>query len=541
MASVWSPCGSALNSRSGSDSKPTTGLTKKTVDLRPWTGHLPAGSSLDASDLTVRTSLPAAWASMWGSAPGAPLLLDGRGDGSSRWTTAGQFDETTRAVAGALARLGLRGGDRMVWSMSSSLASAAIVVGALRAGVVVVPANPSYTIPELGHIVDDAMPVAAVVDDPALATTLAEAHNGLIVVGPELVRAGSGRVGTHEDGARGMEAAIDRCRPDAPALIAYTSGTTGSPKGAVLSHANLLASSESVAATWRWSAEDRLVHGLPIFHVHGLCVALFGTLLAGASAILLPRFDSDAVLDAAAAQRATLFFGVPTMYHRLVSSGRGDELGRLRLCVSGSAPLPAELHREIGTVAGTSVLERYGMTETLMAVSNPYQGERRAGTVGFPFPGVEVKLVDEQIWVRGPAVFSGYHDRPHSTAEAFSEGWFRTGDLGAVDDGYLRILGRSVELIISGGFNVYPAEVEDVLHGCPEVAEVAVTGTPSDEWGEIVTAWVVPASGGGPEVERALLAYAAQRLAPYKRPRLVRFVDVLPRNAMGKVTRSELR
>ena len=187
------------------------------------------------------------------------------------------------------------------------------------------------------------------------------------------------------------------------------------------------------------------------------------------------------------------------------------------------------------------MLERYGMTETLMAVSNPYEGERRAGTVGFPFPGVDVRVEDDEIWVRGPAVFSGYLDRPGSNADAFSDGWFRTGDLGVVDDGYLRILGRRVELIISGGFNVYPAEVEDVLHGCPEVAEVAVTGTPSDEWGEIVTAWVVPTGRAGPECEGAVLAYAAERLAPYKRPRVVRLVDGLPRNAMGKVTRAELR
>ncbi len=229
------------------------------------------------------------------------------------------------------------------------------------------------------------------------------------------------------------------------------------------------------------------------------------------------------------------------MYHRLAGSGRVEELGRLRLCVSGSAPLAAPLHREISARAGAAVLERYGMTETLMTLSNPYDGERRAGTVGFGFPGVDARVVDDEIQVKGPAVSAGYSERPSATAEAFIDGWFRTGDLAVVEDGYVRILGRSVDLVISGGFNVYPAEVEDVLLGHPAVAEVAVTGTPSDEWGEVVTAWVVVAAGAGTAVEQDLLAYGAERLAPYKRPRLVRFVDALPRNALGKVTRADLR
>jgi len=314
----------------------------------------------------------------------------------------------------------------------------------------------------------------------------------------------------------------------------------------VLTHRNLLANSTSIAVTWRWEVDDRLVHALPIFHGHGLCVALYTSLLVGASAVLLPGFDAGAVLDACAEHRATLFFGVPTMYHRLLASGRVGELARLRLAVSGSAPLRAELHGEIARLAGTSVLERYGMTETLMTLSNPYDGERRPGTVGFPFPGVEVQVEESstgaggQILVKGPAVFSGYWERPAATAAGFADGWFCTGDLAEVDDGYVRILGRATELVISGGYNVYPAEVEDVLLGHPSVAEVAVTGTPSDEWGEVVTAWVV-ADGASPLDAGAVLAYAAERLASYKRPRLLRVVDALPRNAMGKVQRSALR
>jgi malonyl-CoA/methylmalonyl-CoA synthetase len=310
----------------------------------------------------------------------------------------------------------------------------------------------------------------------------------------------------------------------------------------VLTHANLLANSTSIAMTWRWDADDRLVHALPIFHGHGLCVALYTSLLTGASVVLLPRFDVAEVLDACTEHRATLFFGVPTMYHRLAGSSRVGELARLRLAVSGSAALSADLHGAIKDSARTEVLERYGMTETLMTLSNPYDGERRPGTVGFPFPGVDAQVDDGsgEVMVRGPAVFAGYWERPAETAATFVDGWFRTGDLGVVEDGYVRLLGRSTEVIISGGYNVYPAEVEDVLLGHPSVAEVAVTGLPSDEWGETVCAWVV-ADGVSPVDAEAVLAYASERLAPYKRPRKVRFIDSLPRNSMGKVRRSELR
>jgi len=228
------------------------------------------------------------------------------------------------------------------------------------------------------------------------------------------------------------------------------------------------------------------------------------------------------------------------MYHRFARSPRVSELSRLRLCVSGSAPLPADLHRALAELGGQQVLERYGMTETLMNVSNPYDGERRPGSVGFPLPGVELKLSDDdEILLRGPNVFTGYWEQPEASAESFADGWFRTGDLGAFDpDGYLRILGRSKELIISGGLNVYPREVEDVLLAHDGVAEVAVVGTPSEEWGELVTAFIVPAADR--LSERTVLEFAAERLAPFKRPRAVHFVDSLPRNALGKVVKQEL-
>jgi malonyl-CoA/methylmalonyl-CoA synthetase len=492
-----------------------------------WEVHLPAGVRADDVDLTARGSLPSAWAGVWARAPSAPTLFD-RDRG---WIHAERLEEASRRVAGRLRGAGLEPGDRMLFSAESSLELVVAHVAALRSGIVVVPINTAYREREVAHIVTDARPAAALVDDRDRARwILAAAGREMVVVGPEV------DLPDHEPGV------LDAVGSGEEALIGYTSGTTGSPKGAVLTHANLLAGSESVGLAWRWSASDRLVLALPLFHVHGLCVGLHGTLLAGASAILVPRFDVESVLDAAGGHDASLFFGVPTMYHRLAQSSRVGELARLRLCVSGSAPLPADLHRVLAERGGQRVLERYGMTETLMNVSNPYDGERRAGSVGLPLPGVELRLSNEhggEIQLRGPNVFAGYWERPQVSAESFIDGWFRTGDLGGLDtDGYLRILGRSKELIISGGFNVYPREVEEVLLAHPAVAEVAVVGTPSDEWGEVVTAFVVPA--GDTPTPESLLSFAAEQLAPFKRPRLLHFVDTLPRNALGKVLKHQL-
>jgi malonyl-CoA/methylmalonyl-CoA synthetase len=478
-------------------------------------------------DLVAKGSLPAAWASAWAKLPSSPTLFDQE----CGWLSTAELEDCSRRVAGRLQAAGLEPGDRMLFSAESSCALVIAHVAALRSGIVVIPTNTAYREREVAHIVVDARPKAVLVDDDARAQWVrAAAGSDIIVVGPGV------------DLPDREPAIVDAAAPDQPALIGYTSGTTGSPKGAILSHANLLAGSESVGLAWRWTAGDRLVLALPLFHAHGLCVGLHGTLLAGASAVLMPRFDVDAVLDAAAEHRASMFFGVPTMYHRMAHSSRVRELARLRLCVSGSAPLPGELHRAIAERGGQQVLERYGMTETLMLVSNPYDGERRAGTVGFPLPGVELRLCEGdqgEIQVRGPNVFAGYWERPQATAESFTGGWFRTGDLGSVDpDGYVRILGRSKELIISGGFNVYPREVEEVLLAHPDVAEVAVTGTSSDEWGEVVTAFIVPARNQ--RTAESLLAFAAERLAPFKRPRRVHFVDSLPRNALGKVLKHEL-
>ncbi|MHB8681126.1 MAG: AMP-binding protein [Acidimicrobiales bacterium] len=504
---------------------------------RSWHEHLPAGAAAGGGALNGAGTLTAAWGRSWPTTPDAPALLQcWPGPDQGRWVGYGELDERTRAAAARWRARGLVPGDRVVWSPSPTVSSVVANLAALRAGLTVVPVNPSYTARELRHVVTDVGPAAIVAGDASLAGALAGAGDAAgagvaCLLAAELDAGSSSGPAAADD--------LDSAPPDAAALVAYTSGTTGAPKGAVLRHENVLANSSALALAWRWTPEDRLVHALPLFHGHGLCAALYSTLLVGASAVLLPGFDADAVLDAAAEPGASLFFGVPTMYHRLAGSGRAPELGRLRLAVSGSAPLAADLHGELRR-QGVDVLERYGMTETLLTISNPYDGERRAGTVGFPLPGVEARVEDGELLVRGPQVFAGYLDRPEATAAAFTDGWFRTGDMAEIeDDGYVRLLGRAGDVVISGGFNVYPAEVENVLMGLGGVAEVVVTGTPSEEWGEVVTAWIVP-DGSAPDGAE-LLAQAAGQLAPYKRPRIVHFVDALPRNAMGKVMRSQLR
>jgi malonyl-CoA/methylmalonyl-CoA synthetase len=475
-------------------------------------------------------TLPRVWAAHAESEPGRPMLWEAR----RGWVTAGELDRASRRVAARLAGAGLRPGDRVLMSAATSVELVEAHLAALRLGLVVVPANTAYREREIAHLVRDAGPRAALVDDPDRAAWIRRCRSDVVVVGPDV---------DLPDGP-GRPPVLDAAGPEDPAIIGYTSGTTGTPKGAVLSHRNLLASSESVRRAWRWTDSDRLVLALPLFHIHGLGVGLQGTLLAGASAVLLPRFDPDAVLDAVATHDATLFFGVPTMYARLASSPRLAELGRLRLCVSGSAPLPPALFVQLAEGSGQQILERYGMTETGMNVSNPYDGERRPGTVGFPLPGVDLRLGEGgEILLRGPNVFGGYWQLPEATAAAFTEdAWFRTGDIGEHDpDGYLRLVGRARDLIITGGLNVYPREVEDVLREHPSVADVAVAGTPDPEWGEVVAAWVVPGPAGDAPASDELVAFAADRLARFKCPRRVFLVEALPRNALGKVLRHELR
>ncbi len=480
--------------------------------------HFRAGEDPAAYEPLARRSLPAAWATRWAATPDAAVLAEAGG----AWLTAGELEDRSRRVAGRLFGAGLRPGDRVLYSTATSIDLVVAHVAAYRSGLVVVPTNTAYTEREVAHVVSDAGVRAAVVDDADRARWVRDtAGSDVVVIGPEV------------DLPDGPPPPLDTVGPDDLAHLGYTSGTTGAPKGAALTHGNLLANSEALERAWRWTAEDRLVLALPLFHAHGLCNGLHGTLLAGASAVLLAGFTVDGVLDAAAAHDATLFFGVPTMYHRLAASPRAAELARLRLCVSGSAALPADLHGALQRDAGTTVLERYGMTETNMLVSNPYDGDRRAGTVGLPLPGVDLRLAGRgEIEVRGPGVFGGYWERPDATTESFTDdGWFRTGDLGDHDEaGYLRILGRAKELIITGGYNVYPREVEDVLCAHPAVVEAAVVGVASAEWGETVVAHVV-----GTGDDATVAAWAESQLAGFKCPREYHWVEALPRNALGKV------
>ena len=489
--------------------------------------HFPRGIDPDDVDLLDEASLPAAWAKRWASGATKPTLWD-PGTG---WISRGYLARRTKAAAGRLFGAGLRKGDRIILSAAASVDLVVAHVAALRLGLIVVPVNGAYQRAELAHIVGDADPRAAVVDRPEWVRWLAELAPEMAVVSPRL------------DIDEGQAPSLDQLSSGDPALLGYTSGTTGVPKGAVLTHGNLLAGAESVRIAWRWTPEDRLVLALPLFHMHGLGVGLHGTLLTGASAVLLDGFSPDAVLDAAQAHDATLFFGVPTMYTRLAQSPRVGELSRLRLCVAGSAPLSADLHRRLQEAAGVRVLERYGMTETIMLVSNPYDEERRAGTVGFPLPGVELRLAPDsgEVMVRGPNVFAGYWRRPEATEEAFDQdGWFRTGDLGEFDeDGYLRLRGRAKDLVISGGLNVYPREVEDALRSHPDIDDVAITGTPDEEWGELVTAWVVPTLGKKPNLNH-LRSHLEGVCADFKHPRLLHLVKELPRNALGKVQKHQL-
>ncbi|MFE2750614.1 acyl-CoA synthetase [Actinosynnema sp. NPDC059335] len=416
-----------------------------------------------------------------------------------------QLAREARAVAH-----GLVGRRRVaVWARSTPETCVA-VVGALLAGVPVVPLNPKVGERELAHILADSAP-DLVVDD--------ELPSGPPVELPE------------PDG-------------EAPALIVYTSGTTGPPKGVVLPRRALATNLDALARAWAWTADDVVVHGLPLFHVHGLGVGVLGPLRRGGTVHHLGSFS---VPKAAAALRdgGTMLFGVPTMYHRIAAEPEHAEaFGRARLLVSGSAPLPAAVHERIERLTGQRVVERYGMTETLMNTSVRADGDRRPGTVGLPLDGVELRVVGDEpgeIEVRGPNLFLEYLNRPDATREAFRDGWFRTGDLAVVDpDGYVRIVGRrATDLIKSGGYKIGAGEIENALLEHPSVAEVAVTGEPDDDLGERVVAWVV-ARGEAPAPE-VLSDHVARLLSPHKRPRVVRYLDALPRNDMGKVLKRELR
>ncbi|SMF18194.1 malonyl-CoA/methylmalonyl-CoA synthetase [Xaviernesmea oryzae] len=462
------------------------------------------------------------------------------------------FADQCARLAGALLQAGLQPGDRVAVQAEKSVAALALYLATVRAGGIYLPLNIAYTAAEIDYFLNDAEP-AIFVCDPAKLEALepiAEAAGAKVLT---LDPSGSGTLADAAAVAAPIAATSSRGGSDIAAIL-YTSGTTGRSKGAMLSHDNLLSNARSLVESWRFTEKDVLIHALPIFHTHGLFVATNVVLASRASMIFQPKFDPDKVMEAM--PQATSLMGVPTFYTRLLQHPGldRDSTAHMRLFVSGSAPLLAETHQEWEKRTGHAILERYGMTETNMNTSNPYDGRRVAGTVGFPLPGVEIRIADPEtgarfgteeigmIEVRGPNVFQGYWRMPEKTAAEFrKDGFFITGDLGKVDqDGYVHIVGRGKDLIITGGYNVYPKEVEMEIDALPGVTESAVFGVKHPDFGEGIIAAVV-LKPGAEMAEQDVIKALDGRLAGYKRPKKVAFVAELPRNTMGKVQKNILR
>jgi acyl-CoA synthetase (AMP-forming)/AMP-acid ligase II len=507
--------------------------------LSGWRTHLPGVT--DVPDYVARLgseSLPALAAEAASADPDrVAVTVDGEP------ITHAELDEASGRVAAWLARR-LRPGDRVLLAAGSSIGFVRCYLGALRAGAVVVLANPGYTAAELGHLVADSGAMLAFAD-PGPARRLAGLRSG----------PGSGLeiadVGELPADVRPVDAVA--ARPDHVALLAYTSGTTGRPKGVPLTHRQLAGSIRTAMAAWRWQADDVLVHALPLYHQHGLG-GVHAALIAGGTVHIRSKFSAEGLVQTAAGTRASVLFAVPTIYQALAGSpaALAGGLRGLRLAVCGSAPLSPSLAARLPAVLGRLPLVRYGTTESGLNVSNPL-ARPRGDTLGVPLPGVLVRIraangladpgADGEIQLRGPHVFSGYwHDQAATGAAFTPDGWFRSGDIGAMDPatGHLVIRGRIKEMIISGGLNVYPREVEIALEGHPSVAEAAVAGVADERWGERVTAWVVLRDGHEFD-EAALIAHARTLLVAYKCPKRVFRLAELPRNQLGKILRSALR
>ena len=455
--------------------------------------------------------------------------------------------ERSDRFARALLKCGAEPGDRIAVQVDKSVEAVILYVACLRLGVVFVPINVANTAHEVDYFVDDSRPRVAVVrpadreqwDTPARRTLVARVET--------LGADGSGSFMDLVPVDHPGQLPVQRLDANAIAAIVYTSGTTGRSKGAMLTRGNLASNAAALAAAWRFSGDDVLLHTLPLFHVHGLFAAINTTLASASSLRLLTKFDAADTLRQM--PHATVYMGVPTHYTRFLQESRLDRewVSRMRLFVSGSAPLLAQTHREFHERTGHRILERYGMTETLMNTSNPYDGERIPGSVGPPLPGVEVRVASGgadavgALEIRGPNVFAGYWRDADKTRAAFTpDGWFKSGDLGYFERGYVYIVGRAKDVVISGGYNVYPKEVEVELDAVPGVLESAVFGVPHGDLGEGVCAAVVRAAGTDVS-EATILSALQQRLARYKIPRRIVFVDELPRNTMGKVQKNALR
>lgn len=489
--------------------------------------EMPSGSSADAAALNPHTPPPA-------------LVPTGSA------LTYGAAAASIRRLAGALRALGVQPGDRVSAQVEKSPEALLLYLATLWVGGVFHPMNTAYTADETTFLLGDAQPTV-VVRTPDRA---AEASNPAGAVVVTLAEHGSGTLveHAHDPAVAPLDEPVARGADDLAAIL-YTSGTTGRPKGAMVTHGNLSSNALALHEAWGFVPGDVLVHVLPIFHAHGLFVACNTSLLNGTAMLWQPRFDVDATIDALA--HATVFMGVPTHYVRLLASPRLDRgaVERIRVFISGSAPLQPNTFTEFAARTGHRILERYGMTETQMITSNPLDGERLPGTVGFPLAGVEVRVEpgpggNGEVEVRGPNVCAGYWRRPQEQAAAFTaDGWFRTGDLGVVDaDGRLTLVGREKDVIITGGFNVYPKELEVALDAMAGVAESAVVGMPHPDFGEVPVAVVVADGATGPAPDPAqLLADLRAKVASYKVPKLVVIARELPRNAMGKVQKDALR
>ena len=455
--------------------------------------------------------------------------------GSRATLTFGELDDRSDRLAQLLARRGLAKGDRLGFCLANCIEIVDLWLACVKLGVIVVPINVLYKEREIRHIIGDAEPVA-VVTTPAQAAAFPPGVDCWSVL--ELAASAAAMPAARPCVALGA---------DTPAALVYTSGTTGASKGAILTHGNFASNALAITTCWGINDDDRYLAALPLFHVHGLGNGIHAWLASGCHMRLVERFDHASAADLFDEYRPTLFFGVPTMYVRLLDlpAERARAIGtRTRLFVSGSAPLPAHVHEAFEAKFGHVILERYGMTETLMNASNPYAGERRPGTVGLPMPHVAIRILDEQggdlpdgelgeLWVRGPNVCDGYWRRPEATAAAWKDGWFRTGDIGRRStDGYVTLEGRRSDLIISGGFNIYPREIEELLLEQPGIREATVVGAHDPVRGEVPVAYVV---ADGPLDAAALLEQLRSQIASFKLPRGVVRVESLPRTALGKV------
>ena len=475
------------------------------------------------------------------------------GDGAT--ITRNAFQHQMNQLGHALLAQGVQPGDRVAVQVEKSPQAFALYCAVVKIGAVFLPLNTGYTISELDYFIGDAEP-SVVVADPAIADNLATQINRPEISFLTLDENGTGSL---MDMANAQPTNLDptpRGEDDLAAIL-YTSGTTGRSKGAMLSHKNLMSNAEMLREYWAFTEDDILLHALPIYHTHGLFVAGNIMTLVGGSMIFLPKFDTDTMITML--PKATTMMGVPTFYTRLLADSRlnKDLTKDMRLFISGSAPLLAETHIDFETRTGHRILERYGMTETNMNTSNPYNGERKAGTVGFPLPGVSIRVMGSEnqtelpageigiIEVKGDNVTSGYWRNPEKTAESFTpDGYFITGDMGKIDDsGYITIVGRDKDLIISGGLNIYPKEVEDAINDIDGINESAVIGVAHPDFGEAVVAIIIlenTAAGQALE-DKAIMAILKDQLAKFKQPKAIKFVEALPRNTMGKVQKAEMR